>query len=196
MMKTANVFLVVAIALNAAACSGQRTDLRGEPDGGAKSNSPAATVAPVQSAEVPKPALNLDEPKAKEVAPKAKEIAAPKAKVNVNAPIAIKRLVVSRGVENREPIAAAETFSIQDGTRLYAFVEVDNPSLEETEINVSFETPDGRSRGAIPLHVGPGARWRTWAQTRFADVEGTWTVSVRDAKGVLLCQTMFEMAGS
>ncbi len=202
MTKSAKVILMVAVAVSAVACSGSGAEVREDRTGAARSVSPAAPVVAVAPEVVPKPVINLDEPRAprgtpaRSTAPRNTASRPLEAGVKEAGPISIKRLVVSRGVENREPIEAADTFSIQDGTRLFAFVEVDNPSHDETELTVSFEGPDGRSRGPVPLRVGASPRWRTWAQTRFADVPGTWTVSVRDAQGKLLCQTMFEMSNS
>ncbi len=194
-MKTTNVLMLVAFTLSTAACSGDRVDATSDRTG-TKSISPAAPVV-TPELEAPKPLIQRDEPaKPKDAAANANATSVHRAVVQPKGPLAIKRLVVSRSIENREPIDDSETFSIQDGTRVYAFVEVDNPSREENEISVSFEAPDGRSRGSVPLHVGPGSRWRTWAQTRFADQAGRWTVSVRDSTGKLLCQTMFEIAGS
>jgi hypothetical protein len=47
----------------------------------------------------------------------------------------------------------------------------------------------------VPLKVSAGApRFRTWAFTRRAHDEGTWTVVVRDAHGKSLARESFTVA--
>jgi hypothetical protein len=103
----------------------------------------------------------------------------------------IRRLVVSQGVEAREPIGAAESFALAEVDRLYAFVEVHNADAAESEIFVTFEPERGPVRGHVRLRVGATPRWRTWAYTRGVRSPGTWTAVVRNGEGELLAKTTF-----
>ena len=96
----------------------------------------------------------------------------------------IKRLVLADEVKGREPVEPKTSFQAAETDRIYAFVEVENGAVEETEITVSFEPPDGgATRGNVTLSVGASPRWRTWAFTRGARVAGAWTAVVRAPDG-------------
>jgi hypothetical protein len=107
------------------------------------------------------------------------------------ADLRIRRLVVSQGVEAREPIGAAASFSLAEVERLYAFVEVHNADVAESEIFVTFEPERGAACGHVKLRVGATPRWRTWAYTRGVRSPGKWTAVVRNGEGELLAQTTF-----
>lgn len=105
----------------------------------------------------------------------------------------VKRLVVARGVEGREPVEASTSFTADD-ERVYAFVEMHNPAKEPSAVVVSFEPPDGGvATGNVELAVGPSPRWRTWAFTRGAQQEGQWTAVVRTLDGKVLAREPFEV---
>jgi hypothetical protein len=106
------------------------------------------------------------------------------------AQIGVKRLVLAHGVDGREPQGATTTFKTSDD-RVYAFVEIENPTRAKSGINVVFEPPAGPALAEIPLEVGDGARFRTWAFTRRAHEPGEWTVVVRDAKHRVLARQTF-----
>lgn len=103
----------------------------------------------------------------------------------------VTRLVVSRGVADREPLAPASSFSSAETDRIYAFVEVSNESQIPSEISVTFTPPSGRALQRIPLEVGTQRRFRTWATTRKVRAAGVWSVSVSDAAGNELARTSF-----
>ena len=113
-----------------------------------------------------------------------------------SADLRIRRLVVSRGVEAREPVGAAESFALTEVERLYAFVEVHNADAAESEIFVTFEPERGPARGHVRLRVGATPRWRTWAYTRGVRSAGTWTAVVRNGEGELLAKTDFLVESS
>lgn len=104
----------------------------------------------------------------------------------------VKRLVLARGVEKREPLEPDTVFNAKE-SRVWAFVELENPERAPGEVFVSFEPPKGKTEGAIALAVGEGARWRTWAFTRQAHDSGEWHAVVRDAKGRELARQAFEV---
>lgn len=107
------------------------------------------------------------------------------------AELKVTRLVVSRGIAGREPIAPASSFSSAEADRIYAFVELANEAQSASEIFVTFTPPAGRALQPIPLEVGAQRRFRTWAATRKARTAGVWSVAVSDAAGNELARTSF-----
>jgi len=105
----------------------------------------------------------------------------------------IRRLVLARDVEAREPVGAADAFDLGEVDKLYAFVEVGNHDAVESEIVVTFEPERGPACGHVRLRVGASPRWRTWAYTRGVRQPGKWTAVVRDAAGELLARKSFEV---
>lgn len=106
----------------------------------------------------------------------------------------VRRLVVSTGIERREPTGASDTFDGED-ERLYAFVDLANRG-DATEVEISFE-PEVESRDAhvtglvtleVPSDVG---RHRTWAWSRNVHTPGTWFAVVRDLEGHELAREAF-----
>src|SRR5262249_35053522 len=98
--------------------------------------------------------------------------------------ISVKRLVTAHGVSAHEPQDPTKTFKMQDD-RVYAFVEIENPTKESGKISVVFVPPSGSALAEIPLEVGDSSRFRTWAFTRKAHDAGEWGVVIRDEKGRL-----------
>jgi len=100
----------------------------------------------------------------------------------------VKRLVLAHGVEGREPQSPTTSFDSKDD-RVYAFVEIENATKTEKTISVVFEPPTGPALAAIPLKVGDGPRFRTWAFTRRAHDKGEWAVVIRSGDAVIGRQT-------
>lgn len=149
---------------------------------------PAATVATAPAATAAKTAAKDDAAKGKSKASSDKKLA--------DAKLVVRRLVVAEGIERskREPVGAKQTFKAADLDRLYAFVEVDNPSKAESQVFVTFEPQDGgTSQGQVSLDVGAAPRWRTWAYTRGAKKAGSWAAVVRSTDGTVLARTPFDV---
>jgi hypothetical protein len=106
----------------------------------------------------------------------------------------VDRLVVARGIVDREPQGADTMFGSSE-KRVFAFLEVTNPEHAPGEVTVQFIAPDGVARPAVDVSVGPSARWRTWAFTRQARTIGTWKAIVRDERGHVLASTEFDVRG-
>lgn len=153
---------------------------------------PAPSAPPVASA-VPAPPAT---------APVATTVAAatPSVPIRTEAPprhatdLHIQRLVVARGVIDREP-QGVDTVFAPDEKRLFAFVEVDNPERAPGDLKVTFIKPDGTSQPPVDLEVGASPRWRTWAFTRQAHATGTWKAVVRNESGRVLASTEFDVRG-
>jgi hypothetical protein len=109
-------------------------------------------------------------------------------------PLRVRRLVLARGVHEREPVDAATHFVAGKTQRIYAFVEIRNPTGQGDEVFVSFERRDAsQPAGQIRLQVGAAPRWRTWAYTRNADKPGSYKAVVRDARGQVIAEAPFEV---
>ncbi len=197
-------FSVILVGSLALGC-GSRTD--GRPNG---------AVAQAPAACVPPPADTLKAPQAVvaptvtsvsttapfAIAPKAskedKSVAssAPTKAKTLDAPLKIRRLVVSTEIARgkREPVGEKAAFKASELDKVYAFVEVENPTQAESEVFVTFEPAgQGASEGQVTLRVGASPRWRTWAFTRNVKKAGTWNAVVRNADGKVLARTPFEV---
>jgi DUF2914 family protein len=107
--------------------------------------------------------------------------------------LGVKRLVLAHGIDGHEPQEATSSFRANND-RVYAFVEVSNNTKSEGTIHVVFLPPTGPALAEIPLKVGDGPRFRTWAFTRKVHEAGEWAVVVRDDHGKLLGRQSFTVA--
>lgn len=152
-----------------------------------------ATVAAAEAAapETPKVAASTTSDAPRSSAPKARSAAQP---ASLEGKLKVKRLVVASGVEKREPVGAASTFSAKDASKIYGFVELENPEKAEGNVFLSFE--QGRAiepKGNVKLAVGASPRWRTWGFSRAVREAGSWSVVVRDEAGTELARERFEV---
>jgi len=107
----------------------------------------------------------------------------------------LKRFVVARKIENREPIAGDE-FKLGSAP-VYAFVEFENSARDARSVRVMFQNQDTKvTVGHVKLTV-PGAaeRFRTWGNTRMIRDPGRWEAVVSTVDGVELGRAQFEVKG-
>jgi hypothetical protein len=106
----------------------------------------------------------------------------------------VKRLVVASGVQDREPVTAAEPM-LANGTPIYAFAELANPDGESENVRITFERRGGKERAGDVLLPVPGkaTRHRTWAFTRHIFAPGQWDAVLRSESGTELSRTSFEV---
>jgi hypothetical protein len=200
MKKTTTLISALALVTATSAllgCGDARTVIEAKP------LAPAVTERTAQLAQPPAaPAASCPTPdKAAEAPAKAVSVKAGAEQrreraraADASATLRIKRLVLTEGVKDREPVEAKTSFSAADDSRIYAFVEVENPAAAESEITVTFEPASGgAARGNITLDVGASPRWRTWAFTRGARTTGAWTAVVRGPEGDVLAKAPFEV---
>jgi hypothetical protein len=110
-------------------------------------------------------------------------------------PARVRRLVVTNGVEKREPLAT-EALTLGNGP-VYAFVELENAAIDEQSIIVTFERSGQPAVGHVKLAVpGTSPRFRTWGLTRQIREAGTWEAVVRSPEGRELARTAFEVIRS
>lgn len=108
------------------------------------------------------------------------------------AAITVTRLVVATGVEDREPVGAAEQFSPDVGT-LYCFMAVEG-DVPETQLTQVWTHGD-QEMARVPLTVR-GPQWRTWSSKKIMPSwTGEWTVTVVDADGNTLKSAAFSIGG-
>jgi hypothetical protein len=105
----------------------------------------------------------------------------------------VTRLVVATGVQDREPVGAAEQFSTDVGT-LYCFMSVEGHFAGAQLYQVWMHGDQEMAR--VPLTV-KGPRWRTWStKTILPSWTGAWSVKVEDAQGTVLKSVDFTVGGA
>jgi hypothetical protein len=111
--------------------------------------------------------------------------------------LSVKRLVVTSGVKDREPVSIAEPLT-SDGSPIYAFAELANPGGESENVRITFERKGGAERvGNVTLPVpAKVSRHRTWATTRFIRAAGVWEAVLWNESGGELGRTSFEVGAT
>lgn len=108
----------------------------------------------------------------------------------------LSRIVMARGIEEREPIDSGTRFSVSSSEeRIYAYIEVANPDSAEDELEVRWiraDSPDDVI-SSVQVNVGPHPRWRTWAYTSLIRQPGSYMAIVADSEGRLIARAPFEV---
>lgn len=105
----------------------------------------------------------------------------------------VKRFVVTRKIEDREPVAG-DDFKLGGGP-VYAFVELENSGSAPRSVRLLFENQDTKATvGHVKLTV-PGAQqhYRTWGNTRLIRDPGRWVAVVSTVDGVELGRASFDV---
>lgn len=97
--------------------------------------------------------------------------------------MSIARLELCNGVENREPVGAADTFAADIAT-VYAFLEMRDIPEETTVSFVWFHGDDEVAR--VPVKIGQSGRWRTYSSKNLGGRIGAWRVEIQDEKNTVL----------
>jgi hypothetical protein len=106
--------------------------------------------------------------------------------------VSLTRFEIATGVEEREPVGAAAEFAA--GTKLYAFLDVKNPS-DATELVVTFEREGGTKSPGVTLSVPSGKRYRTYAHFSGAKAAGTYKCTVTTGDGTVVAEKTFQISG-
>ena len=102
----------------------------------------------------------------------------------------ISRAVVGTGVEDREPVGVADTFSAAT-EKVYCFLEATRIE-KDTEVSlVWFHGETEMLKFSLPLQMGP--RWRTYAYKNLTGLKGDWKVEIKDASGALVKEVTFKV---
>jgi len=107
----------------------------------------------------------------------------------------LKRFVVARKIENREPVPGDE-FTLGSAP-VYAFVELENSSHASRSVRVMFQNQDTKaSVGHVKLTIpGSAERFRTWGNTRLIRDPGHWVAVISTSDGIELGRAPFEVKG-
>ena len=100
------------------------------------------------------------------------------------------RAVVGTGVDNMEPVGAAETFPAAT-EKVFCFIEASNIP-KDMELSFVWSL-GGKEVRKINLPVKAGPKWRTWAHKNVAGQKGDWKVEIKDAEGKVLKEVKFKV---
>jgi hypothetical protein len=104
--------------------------------------------------------------------------------------VAITRLVVGTGVENREPVGAAGKFPAS-AEKVYCFLEATNIAKDTEIILVWFNGEKEVWKISLALKQGP--KWRTWAIKNPRGLKGDWKIEAKDADGKVMKDVKFKI---
>ncbi len=195
MNRFATIALVSSVALALAACGHRDVESTPRSSAAAPSGAPerAPSDAPVEAAAARPDTASVTPAVAKRAGNDTVHAADERARP-APAALSVRRLVVAKSIDEREPEGASTAFWQGDFDRLYAFVELSNPQKTESKIVVRFVSPSGKERkGNVTLSVGASPRWRTWAYSRAIDEKGTWSAVVTTVDGTELSRQTFEI---
>ena len=104
--------------------------------------------------------------------------------------MALARAVVGTGVDQMEPVGAAETFPAAT-EKVFCFIEANNIP-QDMELSFVWSL-GGKEVRKINLPVKAGPKWRTWAHKNVAGQKGDWKVEIKDAEGKVLKEVKFKV---
>lgn len=165
------------------------------PEGEVRSPQPAGRVAADPADSDPPGARAARELQGGDAAPTGTPEAPPAAGgVDPETGVKVTRAVMARAVEDRTAIDVGTDFPA-DGSRVYAYVEVDNRQGPEVHLHFVWRLGE-RVYSRARLRVGRSPSWRTWSYHRIGQRQaGDWTVEIRTEQGTLL-HTLAFSAGS
>ncbi len=104
------------------------------------------------------------------------------------APFSVERLVVGTDVQDREPVGITDVFPA--GTEIvFCFLEARDISQPVKVQMVWYFGEEEVAR--VPLSLGAGARWRTYASKKIGDRQGNWKVYLQDDADQVLGSVQF-----
>jgi hypothetical protein len=118
------------------------------------------------------------------------EKAKPEEAIKESPEFTVARLVIGTGVEDREPVGAAEIFP-ETTEKVYCFLEA-TEIAQDTEVTfVWLHSEEEMLRISLPLKMG--SRWRTYASKNLRGLKGDWKVEIRDVGGDLMQEATFKV---
>ena len=104
------------------------------------------------------------------------------------APFSVERLVVGTDVQEREPVGITDVFPA--GTEIvFCFLEARDVSQPVSIQMVWYFGEEEVAR--VPLSLGAGSRWRTYASKKIGDRQGNWKVYLQDETDQTLGSVQF-----
>ena len=104
------------------------------------------------------------------------------------APFSVERFVVGTDVQDREPVGITDVFPAGTET-VYCFLEARNIS-QSVEVQVVWYFGD-EEVARVPLSLGAGSRWRTYASKKIGERQGNWKVYLQDDAEQVLGSVQF-----
>lgn len=105
--------------------------------------------------------------------------------------VIIRDFVLTRGIEAREPVDAAESFAVTD-QQAYAFARIANDG-QPTTVVVRWRYED-EVHAEVDLTIGTSTAWRTWSSANLKP--GHWNVELIAPDGLVLAERSFTVAES
>ena len=103
---------------------------------------------------------------------------------------AIKRMVTSENIADKEPVNSADIFPAATD-RVYCFLETADIE-EDTTVHFIWYL-EGREMTKISLPLQKGRRWRTYSSKKVAGLTGNWKVELQEASGIVLNTITFKI---
>ena len=105
----------------------------------------------------------------------------------------VTELVLSKSIENHDPVDPGTTFSRADG-RIYATVRIANPDRTATSIRVAWErVGDPANHGGVTLEIPARVHYRVVARTGTQRAAGRYRCVVYNAEDEEISATEFEL---
>ena len=109
--------------------------------------------------------------------------------------ISFRRVVLCKGVNDREPLEPTSTFRRDREGQVWIYLDAVNAGEADQDVTVTFEAVDrpGAAAPPVDLKIGTGARYRTWAWATAWRPPGRYRAVVRDSQGRVLARAPFEV---
>ncbi|MBI5498718.1 MAG: DUF2914 domain-containing protein [Deltaproteobacteria bacterium] len=109
--------------------------------------------------------------------------------------ITFRRVVLCKGVKDREPVEPTSTFRREREGQVWVYLDAVNAAEIDQHVSITFEAVDrpGAAAPPVDLKIGTGARYRTWAWATAWRPAGRYRVVIRDAEGRVLARAPFEV---
>lgn len=102
----------------------------------------------------------------------------------------ISRMVISEGIDNKEPVGVAELFPA-GVEKVYCFLEA-REIENDTTVNFVWYFED-KEVAKVPLPLQRGLRWRTFSSKKIARRTGNWKVELQESSGIVLNTVFFQV---
>ena len=104
--------------------------------------------------------------------------------------VTMKRFVLARGVEGREPLDESDSFTGDE--KIFAFMELSNGDAEPYAFRVHWEPLEGpASPSGVELHVKTAPLFRTWSWTANPREPGQYRAVLRTLEGEEIASRAF-----
>ena len=103
-------------------------------------------------------------------------------------PFEVARMVVCAGVQDRTPIDVRDVFPA-DMEKIFCFLEA-RDIAQTTEVQMVWYHEE-TELASVPLTIGQGPRWRTYASKQTMGRKGNWKVYLLDDAGNTLASVQF-----